>query len=96
MLVVGPPNSSNSVRLVEVAKATGVKALRIESEEELNPEWFKGVERIGVTAGASAPEDILQGVVSGLKKMFSSNNVRDLNIAQENVTFALPSELTSD
>ena len=95
VLVVGAPNSSNSVRLLEVARATGVKALRIESEEELNPEWFKGIRSIGVTAGASAPEDILQGVVSGLKKMFSSSNVRDLNIVQENVTFALPVVLKS-
>ena len=95
VLVVGAPNSSNSVRLLEVAIATGVKARRIESEEELNPEWFEGIGSIGVTAGASAPEDILQGVVSGLKKMFSSSNVRDLNIVQENVTFALPAVLRS-
>ena len=95
VLVVGAPNSSNSVRLLEVARTTGVKARRIESEEELNPEWFKGIRSIGVTAGASAPEDILQGVVSGLKKMFSSSNVRDLNIVQENVTFALPAVLRS-
>ena len=93
VLVVGAPNSSNSVRLLEVARATGVKARRIESEEELNQEWFKGIRSIGVTAGASAPEDILQGVVSGLKKMFSSSNVRDLNIVQEDVTFALPAVL---
>ena len=95
VLVVGAPNSSNSVRLLEVARTTGVKARRIESEEELNPEWFKGIRSIGVTAGASAPEDILQGVVSGLKKMFSSSNVRDINIVSENVTFALPAVLRS-
>ena len=96
VLVVGAPNSSNSVRLLEVAKATGVKARRIESEEELNPEWFEGIGSIGVTAGASAPEDVLQGVVFGLKKMFSSSKVKDLNIVQENVTFALPAVLRSD
>ena len=95
VLVVGAPNSSNSVRLLEVARATGVKARRIESKEELDPEWFKGIRSIGVTAGASAPEDILQGVVSGLKKMFNSSNVRDLKIVQENVTFALPAVLRS-
>jgi len=96
VLVVGAPNSSNSVRLLEVAMATGVKARRIESEEELNPEWFEGIESIGVTAGASAPEDILQGVVSGLKKMFSSSKLKDLKIVQENVTFALPAVLRND
>jgi len=95
VLVVGAPNSSNSVRLLEVARATGVNARRIESAEELNPDWFKGIRSIGVTAGASAPEDILQGVVSGLKKMFYSYNVSDLNIVQENVTFALPEVLRS-
>ena len=62
----------------------------------MNPEWFKGIKRIGITAGASAPEDILQGVVSGLKKMFYSSNVRDIKIVQENVTFALPAVLRSD
>ena len=96
VIVVGAPNSSNSVRLLEVAKSTGVKARRIESEQELNPNWFKGIKRIGVTAGASAPEDILQGVVSGLKKIFSSSQVRDLKIVQENVIFALPAVLRSD
>ena len=96
VLVVGAPNSSNSVRLLEVAIATGVKARRIESEEELNPKWFEGIRSVGVTAGASAPEDILQGVVSGLKKMFSSSKVKDLNIVQENVTFALPAVLRID
>ena len=95
VLVVGAPNSSNSVRLLEVARMTGVEARRFESVVELNPEWFKGMRSIGVTAGASAPEDILQGVVLGLKKMFSSSNVRDLNIVQENITFALPAVLRS-
>ena len=59
----------------------------------MNPKWFEGIRRGGVTAGASAPEDILQGVVSGLKKMLSSSNVKDLNIVQEDVTFALPAVL---
>ena len=61
----------------------------------MNPEWFKGIRSIGVTAGASAPEDIVQGVVSGLKKIFSSSNVMDLKIVQENVIFALPAVLRS-
>ena len=95
VLVVGAPNSSNSVRLVEVAKATGVEARRIESAAELNPEWFKRVRSIGITAGASAPENIVQGIVSGLRKMFSSSKVRDLKIVQEDVTFALPAVLRS-
>lgn len=93
VLVVGAPNSSNSVRLLEVARATGVEARRIESAAELNPEWFKRVRCIGITAGASAPENIVQSIVSGLRKMFSSSKVRDLKIVQEDVTFALPAVL---
>ncbi|MCH2266789.1 MAG: 4-hydroxy-3-methylbut-2-enyl diphosphate reductase [SAR324 cluster bacterium] len=93
VLVVGAQNSSNSVRLLEVAKTTGVRARRIESAVELKPEWLEGVREIGITAGASAPEDIVQGIVTEIRKMSSSSNVRDLEIVREDVTFALPSVL---
>ena len=93
VLVVGAQNSSNSVRLLEVAETTGVKARRIESAAELDPEWLKGVRNVGITAGASAPEDIVQGIVAEISKMSSSSSVRDLEIVQEDVTFALPTVL---
>ena len=93
VLVVGAQNSSNSVRLLEVAETTGVKARRIESAAELDPEWLEGVQNIGITAGASAPEDIVQGIVSGLQNMFSSSNVQSLELVKEDVTFALPTVL---
>ena len=93
VLVVGAQNSSNSVRLLEVAQATGAAARRIESAAELDPEWLEGVKNIGITAGASAPEDIVQGIVSGLQNMYSSSNVRNLELIKEDVTFALPSVL---
>ena len=93
VLVVGAQNSSNSVRLLEVAETTGVKARRIESAAELNPEWLEDVRDIGITAGASAPEDIVQGIVAEISKMSSSSSVRDLEIVQEDVTFALPTVL---
>ena len=93
VLVVGAQNSSNSVRLLEVAETTGVKARRIESAAELDPEWLKEVRNVGITAGASAPEDIVQGIVAEISKMSSSNSVRDLEIVQEDVTFALPTVL---
>ena len=93
VLVVGAQNSSNSMRLLEVAETTGVKARRIESAAELDPEWLEGVRSIGITAGASAPEDIVQGIVSGLQNMFSSSNVQSLELVQEDVTFALPTVL---
>ena len=93
VLVVGAQNSSNSVRLLEVAETTGVKARRIESAAELDPEWLKDVRNVGITAGASAPEDIVQGIVAEISKMSSSSSVRDLEIVQEDVTFALPTVL---
>ena len=93
VLVVGAQNSSNSVRLLEVAETTGVKARRIESASELDPEWLEEVRDVGITAGASAPEDIVQGIVAEISKMSSSSSVRDLEIVQEDVTFALPTVL---
>ena len=93
VLVVGAQNSSNSMRLLEVAETTGVKARRIESAAELDPEWLEEVRNVGITAGASAPEDIVQGIVTEISKMSSSSIVRDLEIVQEDVTFALPTEL---
>ena len=93
VLVVGAQNSSNSVRLLEVAKTTGVKARRIESAAELKVEWLEGIRSIGITAGASAPEDIVQGIVAELRKMSTSSQVRDLEIVREDVTFALPAVL---
>jgi len=93
VLVVGAQNSSNSLRLLEVAETTGVKARRIESAAELDPEWLEEVRNVGITAGASAPEDIVQGIVAEISKMSSSSSVRDLEIVQEDVTFALPTVL---
>ena len=93
VLVVGAQNSSNSVRLLEVAETTGVKARRIESAAELDPEWLEEVRNVGITAGASAPVDIVQGIVAEISKMSSSSSVRDLEIVQEDVTFALPTVL---
>ena len=93
VLVVGAQNSSNSMRLLEVAETTGVKARRIESAAELDPEWLEAVCNVGITAGASAPEDIVQGIVTEISKMSSSSIVRDLEIVQEDVTFALPTVL---
>ena len=93
VLVVGAQNSSNSVRLLEVAETTGVKARRIESAAELDPEWLEGVRNVGIIAGASAPEDIVQGIVAEISKMSSASSVLDLEIVQEDVTFALPTVL---
>ena len=93
VLVVGAQNSSNSLRLLEVAKSTGVNARRIESAAELKIEWLEGISDIGITAGASAPEDIAQGIVNRIREMSASSRIRDLEIVRENVTFALPAVL---
>ena len=93
VLVVGAQNSSNSLRLLEVAKTTGVMARRIESATELNAEWLEGIDNIGITAGASAPENIIQGIVQGIKKLIPIESISTLEIVKEDVTFALPSVL---
>jgi len=96
VLVVGAQNSSNSLRLLEVAKSTGVNARRIESAAELKVEWLEGVSDIGITAGASAPEDIVQGIVNQIREMSASSRILDLEIVREDVTFALPAVLRTD
>ena len=93
VLVVGAQNSSNSLRLLEVAKSTGVNARRIESAAELKIEWLEGISDIGITAGASAPEDIVQGIVNQIREMSASSRILDLEIVREDVTFALPAVL---
>ena len=93
VLVVGAQNSSNSLRLLEVAKSTGVNARRIESAAELKIEWLEGISDIGITAGASAPEDIVQGIVNQIREMSASSRILELEIVKEDVTFALPAVL---
>ncbi|HSE11570.1 MAG TPA: 4-hydroxy-3-methylbut-2-enyl diphosphate reductase [Rudaea sp.] len=92
VLVVGSPNSSNSNRLRELAEKQGVPAHLIDGADDIDPSWLDGKTRIGVTAGASAPESLVQGVVARLRES-SAAEVRELDGDVENVTFALPKEL---
>ena len=92
VFVVGSQTSSNSNRLREVAEHLGVKAHLIDNAEQIDPAWLDGVERIGVTAGASAPEVLVQNVVDKLSGG-QTGRVRQLDGVEENVTFALPKEL---
>ena len=92
VLVVGVSNSSNSVRLTEVARAQGARSYLVAGPQALQPEWFAGVQCVGVTAGASAPEVLVQGVVDALRSLGASA-VEELNIVEEDVKFALPREL---
>jgi 4-hydroxy-3-methylbut-2-enyl diphosphate reductase len=92
VLVVGSPNSSNSNRLRELAEKQGVPAHLIDGADDIDPSWLDGKTRIGVTAGASAPESLVQGVVARLRES-GALDVRELDGDVENVTFALPKEL---
>lgn len=92
VIVVGSPNSSNSNRLREVAAVRGVPAWMIDRADELRPEWVAGKRRIGVTAGASAPEVLVQQVLLRLKAL-GALAVTELSGVTENVTFPLPKGL---
>jgi 4-hydroxy-3-methylbut-2-enyl diphosphate reductase len=94
ILVVGSPNSSNSNRLVEVAKRSGVPAELIDAAKDINPKWLEGVHRVGLTAGASAPEVLVEQVSDHLAALGYTNQ-RDLDLIREDVRFTLPPELTT-
>ncbi len=92
VLVIGSDNSSNSKRLKEVAKSMGARAYLIDDVSEIDPKWLDGVECVGVTAGASAPEHLVQEVVEYFKKMGVSE-IEEVAVIEEKVTFILPPEL---
>src|SRR5215831_2816640 len=92
VIVVGSPNSSNSNRLREVAANRGSAAYMVDHERELDPEWLKGRRRIGVTAGASAPELLVRKVVARLREL-GAEDVRELDGVVERVVFPMPKGL---
>ncbi len=92
VLVVGSPNSSNSNRLRELAQKQGVPAHLIDGAQDIRAEWLEGIRRVGVTAGASAPESLVNGVVERLREA-GVKSVRELEGEVENMVFALPREL---
>jgi 4-hydroxy-3-methylbut-2-enyl diphosphate reductase len=92
VLVVGSVNSSNSNRLKELAEKQGVPSYLIDGADNIQREWLEGKARIGVTAGASAPEKLVQEVLARLQS-WSAGTVRELDGEAENITFALPKEL---
>jgi 4-hydroxy-3-methylbut-2-enyl diphosphate reductase len=89
LLVVGSQNSSNSRRLTEVARARGVRAYLIDGLEKIDPAWLGGAARIGVTSGASAPEDVVQGVLAYLRQR-GVERIEEVQAPDEGVTFTLP------
>jgi len=92
VVVVGSPNSSNSNRLREVAAKVGVPAYLVDDADGLKPEWFAGKARVGISAGASAPELLVQGVVARLREM-GADSITELKGIRENVVFPLPRAL---
>ena len=89
MLVIGAPNSSNCNRLREVAEAQGVPAYLLNGLDDLRPEWLEGAENVGITSGASTPEHLVQQVIDAIEP----DEVIDVEVAKENITFVLPKEL---
>jgi len=92
VVIVGSPNSSNSNRLREVAANVGIPAYLVNDAEELQQQWFAGKVRVGISAGASAPEILVQGVVARMKEM-GGDKVIELRGIVENVVFPLPKKL---
>jgi 4-hydroxy-3-methylbut-2-en-1-yl diphosphate reductase len=96
VIVVGSANSSNSVRLVEVALEAGAKAAhRVDNASEIDPSWLDGVTSVGVTSGASVPDDLVQGVLELLVHHGFPTAVEE-RLAEESLVFALPPELRKD
>ncbi|GGJ00488.1 4-hydroxy-3-methylbut-2-enyl diphosphate reductase [Halopseudomonas pertucinogena] len=92
VLVVGSPNSSNSNRLRELSDRMGTPAYLIDGAEEIRPEWLEGVTNIGVTAGASAPDVLVQQVIRHLRDS-GADSVQELDGREENIVFSMPKEL---
>src|ERR1700688_370803 len=92
LLVVGSQNSSNSRRLVEVCQKIGVPAYLIDDLSEVQPEWLEGVNTVAVTAGASAPENLVQELIGSLRSR-GFDALEEMEIKEEDVRFNLPSEL---
>ncbi len=94
VIIVGSPNSSNSNRLREVAQNQGIEAYMVDNASFLKPEWLTGKQKIGVSAGASAPEVLVQEVIAKLQQL-GANQVQELHGVVENVVFQLPKNLTN-
>jgi 4-hydroxy-3-methylbut-2-enyl diphosphate reductase len=95
LLVLGAPNSSNSLRLCEVGRAHGVASHLIERADDIRPEWLRGVRVLGLTASASAPEVLVQEVVRYARERLGVREVREFETVTEDVAFPLPHELTA-
>ena len=94
VIVVGSATSSNSNRLRELSEKLGVPSYMVDAPEKLKPEWFVGKKRVGLTAGASAPESLAQSIVARIQE-FGPRQVRNLDGVVEDVIFSLPKNLVN-
>ena len=92
LLVVGSQNSSNSKRLVEVGENSGVRSFLVNDWGDVNPEWLEGVRNVAVTAGASAPEHLVDQLIASLRD-HGFNQLEEVELVEEDVRFSLPGEL---
>ncbi|MFN3476211.1 MAG: 4-hydroxy-3-methylbut-2-enyl diphosphate reductase [Candidatus Methylomirabilales bacterium] len=95
ILVLGSENSSNSNRLKEVSESVGIRAYLIDDVSEIDPTWLEGAQCVGITAGASAPEYLVQEVVEYFKKM-GVEEIKEVEAIREEVSFSLPPELIKE
>jgi 4-hydroxy-3-methylbut-2-enyl diphosphate reductase len=93
LLVVGSQNSSNSRRLVEVCRQAGVPSYLVDDYSQVRAEWIAGASTVAVTAGASAPDNLVQGMIESLIEEHGFGRVEEITLKQEDVRFSLPSEL---
>ncbi|MCD9556826.1 4-hydroxy-3-methylbut-2-enyl diphosphate reductase [Photobacterium carnosum] len=93
MIVVGSKNSSNSNRLSELAVKLGTPSYLTDSAEDINPQWLEGRKVVGVTAGASAPEELVNQIIARIKQLTNTSNVEELSGREENMFFEVPREL---
>ena len=94
LLVVGSQNSSNSRRLVEVCRKAGVPAYLIDDKSEVKPEWLSGVNTVSITAGASAPDNLVEQLIAFLRSDHGFQAMEEMEIKEEDVRFTLPNELS--
>jgi 4-hydroxy-3-methylbut-2-enyl diphosphate reductase len=93
MIVVGSRNSSNSTRLKELAEKLGTPGYLTDCPEDLNPEWFEGKSIVGVTAGASAPQELVDAILTRVKELAGITQVDEVLGREENMFFEVPKEL---
>jgi 4-hydroxy-3-methylbut-2-enyl diphosphate reductase len=95
VVIVGSANSSNSVRLMEVAQeglGERGKAYRVDDASELDPAWFEGLESVGISSGASVPDELVSGVIDALQNL-GFTGMKSVETIKENMHFVLPAEL---